>query len=435
MALVPDDDARPAPAPALEGGASGARPGRRRRTTLAILGAVFAVHFLDRQLLAILIPPIQAELGLSDTALGLISGLAFTVFFSAVGVAIARLADRYDRARIITVSLALFSAMTALCGFAASFWQLLAARIGVGIGEGGTNPPSHALIADLYPSRERAAAMAAYSVGPHVGVMLAFGVGGWLAHTIGWRATFVVAGAAGLALALVTQLALRDPRVAAASAPAVSPIAARVVIDTLARSRAMRHLFAAATLAVATVFGAFTWLPALLTRVHGLDLARAGLLLALGFGVAGAVGTYATGRLADAVAAGDTRRKAAFTAACQLVLAVAWLPALLVDEPALAVSLLILPAVLTGAYIGPTLALVQDGVDARARAFSSALLLLVVNLVGASAGPLVIGMLSDALAPWLGASSLSRAMLVVPVLAAWSGFHFLAAMRASARAT
>jgi predicted MFS family arabinose efflux permease len=429
---TPDD-----PSPPPSGGASSASaasaPAFRPHLTLGLLGGIFAVHFLDRQLLAILIPPIQAELGLSDTAIGLLSGLAFTVFFSVVGLAIARLADRYDRARIITVSRALFSAMTALCGVATGFWQLFAARVGVGVGEGGTNPASHALIADLFPSRTRAAAMAAYGVGPHVGVLLAFGLGGWLAQSIGWRATFVVAGVVGLALALVAQFVLRDPRTTPGSGRATPPMPMREVVRALARSRPMRHLFAAATLAMATVIGALTWLPTLLTRAHGASLAHAGLLLALAFGVAGAFGTYATGRFADAVAAGDARRKGRFTAACQLALAAAWLPALLVDDSRLAVSLLLLPAVLTGAYVGPTLALMQDGADARARAFSAAVLLFVVNLVGASLGPLVIGLLSDALAAAYGPRSLSRAMLVLPVLAAWSAFHFHAATRAPAR--
>ena len=434
MALASLDDPVSPAAQASGAPAASQTSPARRRATLAILGAVFAVHFLDRQLLAILIPPIKAELALSDTALGVLSGLAFTVFFSTVGLVIARLADRHDRARIITASLALFSAMTALCGVAAGFWQLLAARIGVGIGEGGTNAPSHALIADLYPSRERAAAMAAYSLGPHAGVLLAFGLGGWLALAIGWRATFVVVGAAGLVLALVTQFALRDPRTAANPMRVAPPIAPREAIGALLRSRAMRHLFAAATLATASVMGALTWLPALLTRTHGMGLAHAGLALAVGFGVAGACGTYAAGRLADAAARGDARRMGTFTAACQLALTAAWLPPLLVDDARIAVSLLLLPALVTGAFVGPTLALVQDRVDARARAFSAGLLLFVVNLVGASAGPLAIGMLSDAMAPSLGASSLSRAMLVVPLLAAWSAFHFHVAMRTPTRA-
>jgi hypothetical protein len=163
-----------------------------------------------------------------------------------------------------------------------------------------------------------------------------------------------------------------------------------------------------------------------------MDLAWAGLLLALGFGIAGAFGTYAAGRLAD-VTAGDVARKATFTAACQIGLAIAWFPALVVDGATLAVSLLLLPALLTGAYIGPTLAVLQDTVDARSRAFSAALLLFVVNLVGASAGPLAVGLISDALAGASGARSLSQAMLVVPLLAAWSAFHFHAAGRASTR--
>jgi predicted MFS family arabinose efflux permease len=281
-----------------------------RRVTLSLLGAVFAVHLLDRQIFAILIPPIKAEFALSDTALGVLSGLAFTIFFSTIGVVIARLADRLDRARIITVSVALFSAMTVLCGLASGFWTLLAARVGVGVGEGGTNPASHALIADLYPPGERATAAGIYSVGPHLGLVLAFGLGGWLAQAIGWRLTFAAAGVLGVALAIACAAELRDPRtVIAVRASTAAPQTGELVRELVAR-RSFRHLIAGATLAIAASLGALTWLPALLTRAHGFDLAQAGLLLAIGIGVFGAVGTYAIGRLADRAAAADARRKA-----------------------------------------------------------------------------------------------------------------------------
>ncbi len=404
----------------------------RRTLTLALLGAVFAVHFLDRQILAILIPPIKAELGLSDTALGLLSGFAFTVFFSTIGLLIARLADRADRARIITWSLAVFSAMTAVCGLATGFWQLFAARVGVGVGEGGTNPASHSLIADLFPTRERAAAMAAYTTGPHLGLVLAFGAGGWLGQTVGWRATFVLVGAIGLALALATHLGLRDPRRAARRGHVVPVPSISEIVPSLMRSRALRHLFAGTTLATAATLGLVTWLPALLARVHGMSLSQAGVFLALAFGVAGAAGTYVFGKIADRVSIADIQRKPFVVAGCQAVTAALWLSALLVEDRGIALAMFVVPCAFVGAFFGPALALVQDVVDPRARAVAAAVLLLVINLIGASIGPLAVGVLSDALASSAGGQSLRYALLAMPVLLVWSAFHFARAAPALA---
>jgi predicted MFS family arabinose efflux permease len=398
--------------------------GDRRTLTLVLLGAVFAVHFLDRQILAILIQPIKAELGLSDTALGLLSGFAFTVFFSTIGLLIARLADRADRARIITWSLAVFSAMTAMCGLATGFWQLFAARVGVGVGEGGTSPASHSLIADLFPTRERAAAMAAYTTGPHLGLVLAFGAGGWLGQMVGWRVTFVLVGVIGLALALVTRFGLRDPRTGAPRGHAMPGPSVSEVVRSLLHSRALRHLVAGTTLATAATLGLVSWLPALLARVHSMSLAQAGIFLALTFGVAGAAGTYVFGRIADRVSIVDVRRKPLVVAGCQAVLAALWLSALLVEERGIALAMFVVPCAFVGAFFGPALALVQDVVDPRARAVAAAVLLLVANLIGASIGPLAVGVLSDALASWAGPQSLRYALLAMPVLLAWSAFHF-----------
>ena len=404
-------------------------PRDRRALTLALLGAVFAVHFLDRQILAILITPIQAELKFSDTAIGFLSGFAFTVFFSTVGLALAKLADRMDRGRIITWSLATFSVMTAMCGFATSFWQLLIARVGVGVGEGGTNPASHSLIADVFPTHERATAMASYSLGPHIGMVLAFALGGWLGQTVGWRLTFVIIGCIGLALASITRIGLRDPRIASHGKVETSPAPMRAVARSLLRSNALRHLFAGATLATAAALGLLTWLPALLTRVDGMSLSEAGVALALAFGVAGAAGTYLFGRFADGVSIADARRKPLAIACAQVTLAGLWLAALLVEDPGLASVMAIAPCALIGAYVGPTLALLQDMVDPRARAVSAAMLLLVVNLIGGSLGPLAVGMLSDALASAEGAQSLRYALLAMPLLLLWSGFHYARVMK------
>ena len=402
----------------------GSRPATRQRVALALLAAVFAIHFLDRQLLAILIPPIKAELGLSDTALGFLSGFAFSVFFTTVGLVIARIADRADRARIITWSLVAFSLMTALCGLVTTFWQLALARIGVGAGEGGTNPASHSLIMDTFPAHYRATAMAIYGLGPNLGIVLAFGIGGWLAQTAGWRAAFFAAGLLGLLVALAARAGLHDPR---SQAPATLRAGAP---DAIAVARAMfasptqRHLLAAATLATAGATGVITWLPALLTRLHGFSLAQAGVFLAVVLGVVGAAGTYACGRVADRASTADPRRKLFVLAGLQCFVALTLPFGLLAGSDVLAALLLSVPCVVLAGYVGPTLAVVQSVVDPRARAFSAAILLLCVNLVGAGIGPFAVGVFSDVATASAGPASLRHALFLAPGFCLWSAWHY-----------
>jgi predicted MFS family arabinose efflux permease len=408
------------------------RPIPGRGVTLTLLAAVFAVHFMDRQILAILIPPIKSEFGLSDTALGLLSGFAFTLLFSTVGLLIARLADVVNRAHVIVASLIAFSAMTVACGFASNYWQLFVARVGVGIGEGGSNPASHALIADLFPMQRRATAMATYSLGPHAGIVLAFALGGWIGQGWGWRAAFLVAGVAGLVLALIALIALRDPLRAGDAPIRVHGAPPTVALRAILGSATLRHLFAGAILATAATLGLVTWLPAMLARSHAMGLAQAGVFLALAFGVAGAIGTYTVGRIADAASTTDGRRKSQVVMITQLLLAISLPLGLLAGERTLALAALIVPCALVGAYIGPTLALVQGLVDPNARAFSAAMLLFAVNLIGAGLGPLAVGVLSDTLAMSAGPQSLRYALLATPVLALWSAYHFARAMPALA---
>jgi len=398
----------------------------RERLSLALLAVVFAVHFLDRQLLAILIPPIKAELGLSDTALGFISGLAFTLFFSTVGLVIARIADRVDRARIVTWSLVAFSVMTALCGLAMNFWQLALARIGVGAGEGGTNPASHSLIADMFAPASRATAMAVYSIGPNLGMLLAFGIGGWLAQEMGWRAAFFAAGLLGLIVALATRFYLVDPHARDRAQAPVADLDARAVARTMLASPTLRHLAAAATLAMAVATGVITWLPALLVRAHGFSLSQIGVFLAVVLGVAGAVGTYAVGRIADRTS--DAPRKLVVLVTLQCVIAASLPLGVLADSGIGAVLLLSLPCVLLVGYVGPTLALIQGIVDPRARAFSAAIMLLCANLLASGLGPFAVGLLSDALAPTVGDQSLRYALLLMSLLCLWSAWHYWRAM-------
>lgn len=182
-----------------------------RGYTLFILTAVYVFNFIDRQILVILQESIKQELGLSDTQLGLMSGFTFAIFYVSFGIPIARLADKGNRRNIIAVSLTIWSAMTTLSGMAQNFIQLLLARIGVGIGEAGGSPPAHSIISDLYPPKKRATALAIYSTGISIGILLGFLIGGWVNQYLGWRMTFLVVGVPGILLALILRFTLKEP--------------------------------------------------------------------------------------------------------------------------------------------------------------------------------------------------------------------------------
>lgn len=182
-----------------------------RRYALTILVLGYTSSHVDRNIMGILMEPVKADLMLTDTQLGFLSGIAFAIFYATLGIPIALVADRGNRRNIIAWAIAIWSGMTAVCGLAQNFWQLALARIGVGIGEAGSSPPSHSMIADMYPPEERASAMAIYSLGVYFGVMIGFLVGGWVAVWYGWRAAFFVVGLPGLILALIVRYTLVEP--------------------------------------------------------------------------------------------------------------------------------------------------------------------------------------------------------------------------------
>ena len=371
-------------------GARGTARVAGRGLTLAILLVVFALNFMDRQILAVLAEPIKRDLALSDTQVGLLYGLAFAVFYTALGIPLARLADRFDRARIITWSLAVFSLMTALCGAAASYWQLLLARVGVGVGEAGTNPPSHSMIADLYPVDRRSTAMAIFALGPCLGVLLGFLVGGWLGQILGWRAAFLVAGLVGLAFAAAAHLLLKDPGRVDAQGIAEQPHALpgpRAVWRTLWRHASTRHLFMGAAVCSIAGYAAIGWLPAFLIRSHGMSVSAAGTALALTIGIVGGAGTLLGGLLADRIGKRNAAWRLRIVAIASLAAIPAWLAMLFAAGSAATLALLVPCGALLAFYLGPTFAMVQSLVDPRMRAVAAALLLLVMNLIGLGLGP------------------------------------------------
>ena len=401
------------------------------RITLWILLVVYVFNFIDRQIVNILAEPIARDLDLSDTQIGLMTGLAFALFYTVLGIPIARFADRgtTSRPKVIALALAVWSAMTALCGLAQNFAQLLLARIGVGVGEAGCTPPAHSLISDMVPPEKRASALAFYSLGIPVGTLLGMMIGGTLADYVGWREAFVIVGLPGVALALVVLLVIKDPRLSDAAAilrgksqPAALPLGQAVA--EVMRSRAFVLLLIAGSAASFLAYGKTTWTTIFFQRTHDLTPGQVGLWFGLLGGVAGILGTWAGGYLADRFGA-INRRHVLSAPAIGMALAVPIaIAAYHAPSWPLALTLLFIPTVFNSFYYGPTYSAAQGLVPVRARAIAAASLLFFQNLIGLGLGPLFFGMLSDWLQPSFGADSVRYVLYGAAVLGLVPAFFF-----------
>jgi MFS family permease len=403
---------------------------RRRGPTLALLTIAYFFSYMDRQILAILQELIRADLQLSDTQLGLVAGFAFALFYATLGLPVARLADRGNRVNIIAIALALWSAMTAVCGLAQNFVQLLVARIGVGVGEAGSSPPSHSIIADLYPAEERAGAMGIYSLGVVLGAAGGSIIGGWVGHHYGWRLAMMAVGLPGIALAVVIKLFVVEPRRGLSDAQRADPQAGTVPSLThgfraMLANRAAVHLVMGVTLTSLIGYGHQAFGPSFLQRSLGLRMIDIATWVAPIAALMGTASALIGGWLANRVAA-----RYGIHAQAWLVLALKAVglplsfvfyaaPSLGVAIPAYFVSLLFI-----NSYLGPTFALIQGQAPLRLRALWAAITLLVINLIGLGLGPMLIGVISDALRPTLGEESLRYAMLSFAAATPLALFHY-----------
>jgi MFS family permease len=405
---------------------------RYRSYVLAMLVVVYVFNFLDRQIVTILAEPIKMDLGLSDTQIGLMTGLAFAAFYTVLGIPIARLADRANRVTIISVALVVWSGMTALCGLAQNFVQLLAARIGVGVGEAGCSPPAHSLIADYFPPEQRASALSIYALGIPIGSILGLLAGGWVAEFWGWRTAFFVVGIPGVLLAIVFKLSVREPIRGMSDAKA--PVAGEqlplgLTVRTLLANRTMVHLAMGGALTSFVGYGLGQWLPAMFIRIHGLGVGETATYFGLVLGVASAVGTVIGGAIADRFAARDRRVYAWLPAAGVLVAFPFFVVGLMMNQPYLAIAVLITPYLLNSLWLGPTFGTIQNLAPMRMRALASAILLFILNIIGLGFGPLLVGVLSDLLLGTFGGESLRYSILISTVFYFWAGAHFLLAAR------
>ena len=383
---------------------------------LALLSLTYVLNFIDRQILAMLIEPIKAEFGVSDTAMGFLSGFAFVFFYTIAGIPIARWADRGSRKVIITSALVIWSAMTAACGLARSFTQLAIARVLVGIGEAGGSPPAHSLIADYFPPRQRATALAIYAWGVYIGAALAFLAGGYLIQRYDWRTAFVIVGLPGVALALLFGLTVREPPRGWSEGRQAAPMPP--LGETLRHLLALRSfvlIVLGSSVQSLSGYGVLTWGPTFLARVHGMPWGDIGLALGCIIGVAGCLGTFIGGRLADRLGSGDVRWYMRLPA-IQSLLCVPFVAGFVLLPTPEASLLSFIPFYALGAmYLGPMFAVIQGLAPLRMRTLASAMLLFVVNMVGLGLGPLAIGLLNDHVFFAHGAEAIRYSMLVMGV--------------------
>ncbi len=399
---------------------------------LVILTIVYSFNFIDRQLLAILQEAIKADLLLSDSQLGLLTGFAFAAFYVTAGIPIARWADRGNRRDIVALSLFVWSFMTAISGLVNNYIQLLLARIGVGIGEAGGSPPSHSIISDIFPPNKRASAIGFYSMGVSVGILFGFLAGGWLNEFFGWRVAFLVVGAPGILLAVVVRMSIPEPIRGLTEKRQVSNQAVPLgqVVSVLWSRRSFRHLAMGAGLNAFAGYSISNWTASFMIRSHGMTTGELGTWLSMTIGLGGAVGVFCGGLLADRLAPRDQRWYAWLPALAGFICLPFMTAVYLVANPYTALLMGVVPGILFNVYLGNTIATTHSLVGLRMRALSSAILFLVINTIGLGLGPWSIGLLSDYLEPQLGAESLRYAMLyLLPAVMFWSACHFYLASR------
>ena len=397
-----------------------------RNYALGVLVVVYTFNFIDRQILSILLEPIKQDLGLSDSALGMLTGFAFALFYATLGIPIARFADRSNRRNLIAWALAIWSAMTAVSGLAQNFWHLLLARIGVGVGEAGCSPPAHSMLADYFPTENRATALGIYSLGIPFGILFGFIAGGWLNEFFGWRVAFFIVGVPGLLLAILVRFTLREPprgmaegRVADEEQPTIME-----TFRFLWSKRSFRHMAVGGGLTAFVGYGVITWVPSFLIRSYGMNTGDVGTYLGLILGIPGGIGIALGGYLADRYGARDTRWYLWIVSVALIASTPLFFGVYLSSTAFASLMFLILPILLGNFYQATTFSQTQGLVSLRMRSVAAAVLLFILNMIGLGAGPQAVGILSDVLQPSYGDESLRYALLILSTVQIWAAYHY-----------
>jgi len=397
---------------------------------LGVLFLGYVFNAIDRGILGVLLEPIRLEFGVSDTLLGLLGGIAFALFYSVMGIFLAALADRTNRRNLLAICIALWSIMTALCGAAVNFTMLLLARIGTAVGEAGGSPPSHSLISDYYPLKERATALSFYALGIPIGGMIGVFCAGWLNEFYGWRMAFIIIGLPGVLVGLLVRLTVREPprgfadQVTAAKSNAAAP-PVPVVLKYLWNLKSFRNLCLAAGLHSFVWYGGSTFNAIYFIRVHGMNTGEAGTWLSM-FALIGTIGTFSGGVIADklSVFKNDRRWYLWVPGIATLVMVPFQFSSYLGHGLWLVIPSFCVMVVLASMFFGPSFAMTQALAPLRMRSVATSLLLFIQTLIGLGLGPLFVGIISDHLAPSLGGRSIAWSLVIVGMVNIWAACHY-----------
>ena len=405
----------------------------QQRRLLFLLTCILAVNQLDRHIVNLCLAAIGAEFSLSDTQLGLLAGPAFMAAYVIFGFPVARLAVSFDRRNIIGASMIVWSTLTLLIGLAQSFAQLVLLRIGVGIGESGAVATSHAMISDLYPPERRASAISTFMTGANIGLLLAFVLGGLVTQTLGWRYAFIFAGLPGLVLAAILLTTTKDPR--RRRFPGESDDRRALLRRTMMRilrDTGLRNLTFAIGVNGIVTFAMLTWTATFLMRVHGTTPLAAGVILAFVAGVAGGLGTFFSGRLADRLARRDPRHRMMLLVVATILAKPFAFAFLLTDSLALGVIALSISAFFSSVYWGPTLAHLHGGVEAVMRPMATTMVLFFYNVLGIAVGPVIVGAISDFAGGAQTGEGLRHGLIAVQIAGLLCAWHYWKVRRSMA---
>src|SRR3954466_11849443 len=416
-----------APQAALQADAA-VKPSIRRYYVLGLLTVIYALNFLDRTIFNVLIEPIKKEFSLSDTTMGLLAGFGFVLFYSLMGIPIARMADRLNRRNIVAVALAFWSAMTVFCGMAQSVTTLALARIGVGIGESGGTPASQSIIADIFSKNERPRALGIYAIGTYLGVFLGYFIGGYVNQHYGWRAAVFAAGLPGIALAAVLWLTVSEPK-RGAQAETFTPETIGPTLNFLMTSRTFLIVLIGFWLTTFTNYATAVWIPPFLARVHHLSSAEIGTYAGTFKGLCGMAGTLIGGLVVAQISQRDDRWKLWAPAIMSGLAGPVFAVCFLTDSFVMMVSALALGSFLVGFHLGPIFAIAQTVARPSMRALASAIILLTATCFGQGVGPLAVGMINDALKNDYGANAVRYSLLSAAVTTSVGALLFIWAAR------
>lgn len=409
-----------------------------QRWLLFVLMLVCTINYADRSVVASVAEPLRREFGLSDLQLGLLQGLSFALLYSILGIPFARLAERRNRVRIIAAATFLWSFMTALCGAAANYVQLLILRVGVGVGEAGFMSPASSILGDHFPRQRRAFATSIMMLGVPVGALIGASTGGIIAQSLGWRAAFVIMGVPGIFIALLVWLTLREPprgHIEGLSEADVPPL--RTVARQCLSNPVFRHVVIGGVLGGFGLHGLGQFLGVYFTRVFELPYGTAGMLYGLvAFANVGG-GLLIGGFFADRMGRSHLKWNSLIPAIGMFCSVPLYLVALNSDRLPVAFAFLALAGASLVMHYGPSMATVQNLATSRTRASTIALYQLIVSAVSLGLGTPLIGFLSDVFATRLGgdlgerapAMGLRYALMTSTVFYVWGGVHYLLAAR------